>query len=580
MKAQDNKRGLMLVLCASVFIDYISYGIVIPLLPFYAQSFGASPMVIGLLVSVFLFMQLFASPVWGSLSDRIGRRPALLLNIAGSGLSCLWFGLANSLWMLFGARALAGASSSSITIAQSYITDITTPENRTSSLGFLEAATGFGYLLGPAIGGLLVGADPDNLNFRLPGFAAAGVSLLTLCFAVIALPSLRRPKSLGTVETSWEPQRLLMSGIEVLRRPLLGTLIGIVFLAMFAGKSSMAIFPLWCEHQFGWGPREYGYLIIFCCMLGVTTQIGLIRPLTRWFPEAKLLIWGLISMGVGLLLISFSTSLPLLLGAMVFATCGQAVANPANISLISQLAGAKQQGKTLGVGKSIRSLASLTGAIWGGFVFEALGPNWPYWIGGFLMLGVAAFSWSQITNSRLSTVAHKRRQRKLIYLFNILDFDKNGVIELADFEQAVENIAQVRGWKPGSKDYEFLYFSWISFGEWLQDLVDLNGNGQIELSEWLECLDKRLDYDFSEAFIKLIDGNEDGKIVREELRLFYQAYQIDTTHIEEAFETLDLNRDNSISKEEFKQIFDQFLYSEDVQAPGNWFLGVSLAKQL
>ncbi|NEO10093.1 EF-hand domain-containing protein [Moorena sp. SIO3I8] len=125
-----------------------------------------------------------------------------------------------------------------------------------------------------------------------------------------------------------------------------------------------------------------------------------------------------------------------------------------------------------------------------------------------------------------------------------------------------------------------MYFSWISFGEWLQDLVDLNGNGQIELSEWLECLDKRLDYDFSEAFIKLIDGNEDGKIVIDELRLFYQAYQIDTTHIEEAFETLDLNLDSSISKEEFKQIFEQFLYSEDVQAPGNWFLGVSLAKQL
>ncbi|NEP97869.1 EF-hand domain-containing protein [Moorena sp. SIO3F7] len=125
-----------------------------------------------------------------------------------------------------------------------------------------------------------------------------------------------------------------------------------------------------------------------------------------------------------------------------------------------------------------------------------------------------------------------------------------------------------------------MYFSWISFGEWLQDLVDLNGNGQIELSEWLECLDKRLDYDFYEAFIKLIDGNEDGKIVIDELRLFYQAYQIDTTHIEEAFETLDLNLDSSISKEEFKQIFDQFLYSEDLQAPGNWFLGVSLAKQL
>ena len=158
--------------------------------------------------------------------------------------------------------------------------------------------------------------------------------------------------------------------------------------------------------------------------------------------------------------------------------------------------------------------------------------------------------------------------------------DKNGAIELADFEQAVGNVSKFRGWKPGTQEYELLYSSWIAFGEMLQDLVDLDGNGKIDLNEWLECLEKRLDYDFSEVFLKFIDANEDGKIALEDLKVFYQAYQIDTNGIEEAFENLDLNLDGYICSEEMKKNFAQFLYSDDVQVPGNWLLGVSLLRKL
>ncbi|MGK7873914.1 MAG: MFS transporter [Xenococcaceae cyanobacterium] len=580
MKAQENSDRVIPVLLASVLIDFVAAGIAIPLLPFYAQSFGASPVIIGLLFSVFFFMELFAPPIWGSLSDRIGRRPALLFNIAGTSFSYLWFGLASSLWMLFVARALAGAASSSIVIAQSYIADVTTSENRTKSLGLLQAAGGIGFLIGPAIGSFLAGTDPDNPNFHLPGLTAAGVSLLTFCFAWMTLPRVETRKSSAIMPTTWKPRSWLTSVTVVLRRPLVGLLIGILALGTFGTIGVQITLPLWCKEQFGWGPQQFSYLVIFYCVLIAVIQIFLIGPLTRWFEEARLMLWGLVAVGIGRFLIPFSSSWFLLVGTFAIIASAQAVSSPAFYSLLSQLSGAKQQGKTLGLAKSTTSLANLIGGIGAGFIYEVFGPNWPFWGGSLLILGATAFSWQRITHSRLSAIAHKRRQQKLTYLFDVLDVDKNGTIELIDFEQVVQNIAQLRGWRIGTQKYEILHSSWVGFGEWLQDLADRTRDGHIDLDEWLACLDKRLDYEFSEALIKLMDANDDGKIAIEELKVFYQTYQIDTDHVEEVFENLDRDRDTHISPDEMKEIVSEFLYSDDTQVSGNWFLGVSVPRKL
>ena len=189
-------------------------------------------------------------------------------------------------------------------------------------------------------------------------------------------------------------------------------------------------------------------------------------------------------------------------------------------------------------------------------------------------------SWKQITGSRLGAIAKKRRQQKLVRLFEILDYDNSGTIELSDFEQVVENVAELRGWEKTSSDYELMHSSWIGFGVVLLDLADLDGNGKIEMSEWLECLEKRLDYDFAQAFLKLIDANEDGEIAIDELKTFYRAYNIETGAIEEAFDSLDRNLDGHISSEEFEKSFGEFIYSDDTQAAGNWLFGVSLPKKL
>lgn len=410
-----NTRKLLLVLCASILIDYIGYGIVIPFLPFYAQSFGASPTTIGMLISIFPLMQIFTSFLWGKLSDRIGCRLALLLNILGSSLSYLMLGLANSLWVLFAARALAGSASSSIVIAQSYIADMTRPEDRAGQLGLLEASIGIGFILGPAIGGFLAGADLNALNFQLPGVAAAIASFITLAFAYITLPqqtpkvcskSLREP-TVSQANTH-ALKATVKRGIQTVCHPQLGTLLGIVFLGMICYITIQTTLALWCEHQFGWGPQQFSCLIVFCGVLGVIIQIGLLKPLLKRFSETQLLFWGFILGATGFFLIPFSDSIVLLVGALTIGSCGQAICLPLGSSLISQLSAPNEQGANLGLSKSVGGFASVVGAVWAGFMFESIGPAWPYWSGAMILLGAAALSHKYLSSLYVPAMSHQK----------------------------------------------------------------------------------------------------------------------------------------------------------------------------
>ena len=290
LKAIDQKNRTLGILLASILMDFVGFSIVIPLLPFYAQSFGASALEVGVLMGLFPLMGIVAPLLWGSLSDRIGRRPALLFNVAGTTLSYLWLSLANSLGMLFMARILAGASSASIVIAQSYVSDLTVTDNRTKTLSFLEAAAGIGFILGPAICGWLVGGDASNPNFRLPGLAATVASGLTFCLAFLALPQLGRRAVRSNRRPS--PQQSFTEVNKVLKRPLIGTIFTLGFIVFFAGLGLQAIFALWCEQRFGWGPQQLGRLIIYYCLMTAVSQICLTGRLARWLGEVKLLVWS------------------------------------------------------------------------------------------------------------------------------------------------------------------------------------------------------------------------------------------------------------------------------------------------
>jgi len=575
-----NPRKITIVILASVAINTIAMSLIIPMLPFYADFLGASPLTIGLLLGLYPLMNLVASPLWGGISDRIGRRPTLLLNMVGTSLSYLCLGFANSIWMLFGARILAGASGATIVIARSYLGDLSESKNRTQNMGYLEAAMALGWVLGLAIASISIGSDPENPHFRLACLIAFGVSLLTLSLGFVALPRRKTSSSQTILKATPTLGSFFTRAIAILQRPLLGRLMGLIFLLTFTSMGLQGIFALWCEAQFGWGPRQFSYIIIFYAAVYALIQIGLVGRAARRLGDANLLLLSIISLSVGFLAVSFSTNLPLLLGALILCLCGQAMGNPALVSTVSQLAGAKQQGQTFGLMQSIKALGNFLGTVWAGFLFQTMGPNWPYWCSSGLMFVAAVLSWKQITRSGLSAIAKKRRHQKLIRLFEILDYDNNGTIELRDFEQAVQKLAQLRGWEASSSEYKLMHSSWIAFGVLLLDLADRDGNGQIEMSEWLECWELRLDYDLSQAFLKLIDANEDGKIAIEELRTFYDAYQIDTRDFQETFNTLDRNLDGYISSEELKKNFAEFIYSEEVQVAGNWLFGVSLPMKL
>src|SRR5690348_5083699 len=225
-----------------VFVDLVGFGLVIPLLPFYALRFAASPQQVTALLAVYSLMQLFTAPLWGRLSDRVGRRPVLMVSMAASVLAYAWIGCATALWMLFAARALAGACAGNIAAAQAYIADVTKPEERARGMGLIGAAFGLGFIIGPALGGLLAGNDIATADVETPAWVAAGLSLAALCGVLLLLPE-SLPADRRRVR---EVSRSRLAAIpNVLRRPVLSRLILIFFVVILAFAGMESSFALW-----------------------------------------------------------------------------------------------------------------------------------------------------------------------------------------------------------------------------------------------------------------------------------------------------------------------------------------------
>ncbi|MBI2951463.1 MFS transporter, partial [bacterium] len=269
------KGSPLVVLFLTVFIDLLGFGIVLPLLPYYAESFGAGPLTVTLLSSSYSLMQFLFAPVWGRLSDRVGRRPILVLSLAGSALSYLLFGLAGSLAALFATRLLAGVCAANISTAQAYIADVTTPETRAKGMGMIGAAFGLGFIFGPAAGGAL-----SRYGYAVPAFFAGGLSLLALALALFRLPeSLRRqgdPPG-GAARGGFDLGRLWAALVH----PGMGLLLLIFFCSVFAFANLEATFALFVERaaRFGYTARETGYLFAYMGVLMSLMQGGLVGRL-------------------------------------------------------------------------------------------------------------------------------------------------------------------------------------------------------------------------------------------------------------------------------------------------------------
>jgi len=383
----------MLILFAIVLTDLIGFGIVIPLLPFYAEHFGASPNTVTAVMATYSAGQLLMAPVWGRLSDRLGRRPVLLVSLVGSIFGYLWLGFADSLWVLFAARAVQGGMAGNIAAAQAYIADVTTPEKRAKGMGMIGAAFGLGFIFGPFIGGILAGSDPHHPDAAAPAFLAAGLSALaflgTVFFLKESLPAEARRKA-GARSSR------LVAIRRAFERPRLRLLI-LLFFAITAAFSAMeTTFAMWTERQFGWGPQQVSYIFVYIGLLAATIQGGLIHRLTRKYGEKRVLLAGTASIVLGLLMVPLSGTLPLLLIATGLLAIGMGLTQPSISSLISREAQAHEQGEVLGVAQSTGSFARICGPIAAGTLMGGLGRHAPYLAGAAVMAAVVVAVWRKL----------------------------------------------------------------------------------------------------------------------------------------------------------------------------------------
>ncbi len=382
----------MPVLFLIVVIDLIGFGIIIPLLPLYAEVMNADPETVGLIMATYSLAQFIAAPYWGAMSDRIGRRPVLLVSLAGAVVAYVWLGLADNIWMLFGARALGGFMAGNISTAFAYVADVTTRETRARGMGLIGAAFGLGFVIGPAFGGLLAGHDPLHADYRTPAFAAAALSALALVLGLVLLKESLAPEIRTRIAARPRATRRQMFK-DALTLPGVGLLIGLSFLATFAFAGLEATFALWSKRQFGWGPAQNGYLFAFVGILGAIVQGGLIGRFNRRLGELKLIVLGAAALAIGIALIPASKHLEVLILAMAIAGFGFALISPALNSLISLQVNEEEQGAIMGVARAATTLARVAGPAVAGGLFGFLGRDWPYHAGAAIMVVVMVLAW-------------------------------------------------------------------------------------------------------------------------------------------------------------------------------------------
>jgi MFS family permease len=370
------QRSPLLPIFLIVMVDVLGLTIILPLLPFYAERLGASPTVVGLLVSTYAACQLVAGPVLGQISDRMGRRPLLLVSQLGTFVGFLILAWAGSLWVVFLARVIDGLTAGNLSLAQAYISDVTTPEERAKSFGVIGVAFGIGFLIGPAISGFL-----STYGYQYPIFAAAALSATSILSTYFLLPGApvipESEKRDGPPLPAGRRLRVFDWGryAAYFKRPVLAQLLWQFFAFAFSFAIFMSGFALFAERRFTWhghpfGVKEVGYIFAYVGFLGIILQGGLIGRLVKRFGETKLVSSGFISATAGFALIGFMYHLPGLLVASTLASFGTGVLRPALTSLITQHAGREEQGIVLGLTQSLMSVAQIIAPVIGGFLID------------------------------------------------------------------------------------------------------------------------------------------------------------------------------------------------------------------
>ncbi len=385
------KNRQMLILFFGLFIIMVGFGIIIPILPYFAESMGATSFHLGLLMASYSLMQFIFAPLWGRLSDRVGRRPVMLLGLLGFGFTFLMFALSNRLWMLFAARILGGfLTSATLPTAMAYIGDSTSEKERGGGMGLMGAAMGVGMIFGPAIGGYL-----GEISFRAPFFTASALGFLTALLAFALLPESLPPEKRVAQARKVERPSL----IDALRSNL-GYVFFLAFLIAFAMGNLESMFALFVEAKLGFGSAEVGAVFTAVGVVAVVLQGVVVGRAINRFGEIALSHAALVVAAIGYLLVTRATNLWTLILFVGVQNLGNAFLSPSISSYISKHT-QDGQGTAMGVQQSFMSLGRVMGPLWGGMVFN-IGYTMPYYTGAILMLAAFFGSLFLLNGERLA----------------------------------------------------------------------------------------------------------------------------------------------------------------------------------
>lgn len=403
----------MFILFFVIIFSSMGFGLVLPPFVFVAKNLGATEMLAGFIVSSFAMGQFMATPVWGKLSDRHGRKPILVMTMIGSTLAYLLMALADwsgSLWLLLAGRFMTGLMAGNFAAATAYVTDITPPEKRAQGMGMVGGAVSIGFMSGPALGGLLSGDTAATASLFWPSVAAAVMSLVTM-IAILAF----LPESLSVEQRAANAERHRLhdesgsgrrSGSigDILTRPILAQMVLMGFLMYFAMTNFETTFPFWAQAGFDWGPKQVGFCFMYLGLIVMVTQMFITGRLVPIFGEGKLLLAATCSYMFGLLWMAtmpftlapvISISLPgmtvaetVMMFGITFTSAGGAMFNTASTSWVSKQAGDHERGAVLGLFQSAGWLGRSVGPTVSGYLFMTFGANTPLFTGAMLMLPV------------------------------------------------------------------------------------------------------------------------------------------------------------------------------------------------
>jgi len=368
----QGSRSTLFILLSIVVVDLIGFGIVMPVLPFYARDFGVTATTLGLLMMSYAAAQFVCAPLWGRLSDRVGRRPVILFSVAGTSASLLFFGLAESILWLFVARVLAGGFAANVSVASAYISDVTNEDERTRWMGMLGASFGVGFILGPIIGGLL-----SPLGYRVPMLVAAGLAFINLIYAAFSLKEPDRHVDRGATAVS-------ASRFSVLRGPEVRRLCLIYFVYSIAVSQLETIFAFFMIDRFEFDALEVAWIFVGMAIVMGGIQGGGMKPLSARYSEKQLAVTGSLLLGLGFVLLPSAPTWAVLLLPLALAAVGRAITQPPLMSLTSMAATSDTRGVVMGTFQSSASLARVVGPVLAGLLYDLAEPG-PFYLAAALM---------------------------------------------------------------------------------------------------------------------------------------------------------------------------------------------------